>query len=398
MQSFKGRSDKEFFGASICVLRNTGSLIPDYAIGAYNELGSSGLLKLMDPSGLTAGKIDVVSGESRKIRAELREQDRDLTLGASVANVGDVDGDGYDDLVAGVADHSGGIGGALFNHSCAKVYSGATGKLLFKIDVESGDSVRVCALGDVDKDGTPDFACLSVGAPSVLTVVSTKARKPLRTIRAEDKEAWESLALVGDLDGDKVQDLAVGSRDFTLNKHPVGVVRIFSPISGKQVGGGLGDSTWSRIGLTVCRISDFDGDGVDDLAVGGCRDEGGGTDNVVAVRSGRDWHLIELLDFGDGPLGEITSLAPLPDLDGDGKNELIVCAANCSSSHGSEDCCHVVSTGKKTSLAAFEGRIAVVANQNEEHGAITVLASSPFSGQGGEYRGAVRLYELLRDK
>jgi hypothetical protein len=83
-------------------------------------------------------------------------------FGSGVAGLGDVDGDGRDDLAVGAsADDDGGT-----NAGSARVYSGTDGSQLFRFDGDSASDelgFSLCALGDLDGDGGLEFA---VAAPA----------------------------------------------------------------------------------------------------------------------------------------------------------------------------------------------------------------------------------------
>ncbi len=92
------------------------------------------------------------------------EAEGDL-FGFSIASAGDIDGDGYDDLIVGAPGHD---AGAANNISLGKVYlySGFDGSLLGSITGGSaGDALgsSVSAAGDIDSDGLAD---IMIGAPS----------------------------------------------------------------------------------------------------------------------------------------------------------------------------------------------------------------------------------------
>ena len=81
--------------------------------------------------------------------------------GFSVANIGDIDGDGYDDFAVGAPkqDSNGTNSGSVF------VYSGASGAQIHKHDGDAaGDQFgyAVCGVGDVNNNGYVDYA---IGAP-----------------------------------------------------------------------------------------------------------------------------------------------------------------------------------------------------------------------------------------
>src|SRR5690606_26517928 len=88
---------------------------------------------------------------------------------SSVAGIGDVDGDGHSDYVVGWPQAS---PGGLTWAGMAIVYSGRTGAVIHQVfgsipqnwPVSTGDHLgsALAGVGDIDGDGIPDFAC---GAP-----------------------------------------------------------------------------------------------------------------------------------------------------------------------------------------------------------------------------------------
>src|SRR5262245_50647366 len=85
--------------------------------------------------------------------AELQGDSANQRFGTSVAIVGDVDGDGFDDFVVGAPAGSG----------FARVFSGRDRALLFQWNGDPGDSLgaSVSGPGDLDQDG---YADVLVGA------------------------------------------------------------------------------------------------------------------------------------------------------------------------------------------------------------------------------------------
>jgi hypothetical protein len=107
-------------------------------------------------SGPSTGRIYVYSGKDGKPLMTLTGETAGDGFGIGVADAGDVDGDGHDDLVIGAWQHAG--AGKVY------IYSGKTAKLLRAITCRTpGDTFGFDAtnVGDVDGDGTPDFLLTS---------------------------------------------------------------------------------------------------------------------------------------------------------------------------------------------------------------------------------------------
>ncbi len=237
-------------------------------------------------------------------------------FGKSVASLGDLDGDGVGDLVVGARNDDDGGGGNLAERGAVWVlflntdgtvkshqkisdwFGGFTG-ILGNSDL-FGNSVA--SLGDLDGDGVGDLA---VGAP-------------------------------GDADGGGFGNGAV----WVLFLNPDGTVKSHQKISDTQGGftGTLDNA--DLFGWSLASLGDLDGDSVGDLAVGAWFDDDGGTDR------GAVWILFlntdgtvkshqKISDWFGGFTGILDnedlfgfSVASLGDLDGDGVGDLAVGAIN----------------------------------------------------------------------
>ena len=150
--------------------------MPDLVVGAPFQDGDFVSTDVSYGNPQNVGKVYLVDGATHAIFNQLTDPEFDLVqdqhfegeIGASLAAVGDLDGDGMTDIIAGVPHHIGepdakeGILGGK-----ALVFSGETGALLFTLEdpTEEEDGrfgAAVAALGDVDNDGVAD---LLVGVP-----------------------------------------------------------------------------------------------------------------------------------------------------------------------------------------------------------------------------------------
>src|SRR5262249_37645766 len=139
----------------------------------------------------------------------------DDRLGASLDEIGDLDGDGVPDILAGAPglQHPSSPGHV-------RIYSGADGRELLTLTGESapeGFGDVVAGMGDVDGDSVPDVAVAAAGGdlaiPGAVRVFSGASGQILwRAFGNGPQDSFgRSIALLGDIDGDGVRDLAVGA-------------------------------------------------------------------------------------------------------------------------------------------------------------------------------------------
>ncbi len=257
---------------------------------------------------------------------EVASGEPDDDFGSAIANVGDIDGDGVADLGVGApaSDLAGTECGAVY------LYSGRTGALLRLLLGAPGDDLgtSVASAGDVDGDG---FGDVLVGAPQLDMFIAKSGKgyarvysgltgKVLRTHVGLDKADGFGtvVANVGDLDGDGMGDFAVSAPIPLLD-----YVRAFSGRTGGLLQFHISPFAGTFYGTALLGLGDFDGDGLGDYAIGDPYDWWSGwEDSYYWIHSGATGEVLLQLS-GSSPNDRFaSSLASPGDLRGDGKPDL----------------------------------------------------------------------------
>jgi hypothetical protein len=290
-------------------------------------------------------------------------------FGASVAAIGDLDGDGVEDMAVGAPSQTGsGSTGAVFVQfmnangtvkSSQKIANGIGGGPAIAAGDYFGHSVA--SVGDLDGDGVSDLA---VGASKddtdgyISGAVYVLFMNTDGTVKASQKIAsgigggpplvtrdrfGSAVASIGDLDGDEITDLAVGAAgDDTGGSYRGAVYVLFMNASGtvkasqkiaSGIGGGPLLGNYDRFGRSITSLGDVDGDGVSDIAVGAIGDGGQYRGAVHILFMKADGTVKGSQKIGNGvgggpPIGTTdffgTSVAGLGDIDCDGVPDLAV--------------------------------------------------------------------------
>lgn len=238
-----------------------------------------------------------------------------------VASAGDVDRDGFDDVLVGLPLESPRGGGAQWTGR-ASLYSGRDGAILFEFHGERLDQLgwRVAGLGDTDRDGHPDFAIASIAevrglAQGVVRVHSGKDGSLLHTLVGAPNEVRVGWALcgIGDIDGDGCRDVAYSA--IGQDAQSPGRVYIASGRTGlnlRRIDGRNGE----RLGAALANAGDMNRDGVDDLLVSSFNRA------ALQLRSGRDGSLI--FEMSSAVPTFASSFASIADVDADGSRDILV--------------------------------------------------------------------------
>ncbi len=276
LYTFNGDSADDLLGESVSGAGDVdGDGHADLIVGAYGD----------DNNGPASGSARVFSGLDGSILYTFNGDSAFDYLGASVSGAGDVNGDGYADLIVGAYqdDNNGN------NSGSARVFSGVNGSILYTFN---GDSAydrlgfSVSGAGDVNGDG---YADLIVGAPfdnnlsGSARVFSGLDGSMLYTFNGDfvgNAFFGTSVSDAGDVNGDGVADLIVGAQALLSEGLPY--AQVFSGLNGSILYDFFGDSAGDSFGVSVSGAGDVDGDGYDDLIVGATYDDNNGADSGSA--------------------------------------------------------------------------------------------------------------------
>ena len=312
-------SDFELLGYSAAAAGDVNADgIGDYIVGAPGFSSA-------EPPG---GRVVVYSGADHSVLLEFTPETAGF-FGSSVAGMGDVDGDGYDDLVVGAAraDDPGEDAGQVF------AYSGADGSPLWTFDGRhAGDWLgsAVGALGDVNGDGVPDIVVGAQGNGGEAFVLNGDDGSVIHRLRPRpgSGSAYGQFFASGpgDVDADGVPDVLV--TDYNAGEGDLigtGAAYVYSGATGAVI------HAWRGVdfeGLGPGRgVGDVNGDGHADLIIAGyTSSEGASAAGRAYVLSGADGSTIRTItstiendNFGVDALG-------VGDVDGDGQTDFAVTA------------------------------------------------------------------------
>ena len=275
------------------------------------------------------GRITVLDGATGTLLRQADGSRATVRFGSAITSVGDWTADGFADYVVGLP------GGDFPTADCGnlQLFSGQTGNYLRGASgAASGDQLGsvIAAVDDFDGDGLRE---LLAGLPLLgQAKLFDEQFAVLATLTGDASDFYgATVARLGDLDGDGVAEFAVaelGYDSIAPFKLDRGRVLLYSGATLAQIAAIVGLEAGDRFGGSIQGLGDLDGDGVDDFAIGTTSADNVGTDNgQVRVFSGATrltLHTIDGAAAGD-LMGD--SLAALADLDHDGVADFAVSAS-----------------------------------------------------------------------
>ena len=235
--------------------------------------------------------------------AVLQSNQANAQLGFSVASAGDVNGDGYADVLVGAPYYDNGSAdeGAAFVYLGGPGIFDTTNDGLMESNQQSAQmGFSVASAGDVNGDGFSDVivgaryydlplfnagaAMIYLGGPGIFSTTWDA----LLSADQASAQAGYSVAGAGDINGDGYADVVVGAPFFERPGNPVNEGGIFIYLGGDGPFDSSSDSQFhggqinANLGWSVAGAGDVNGDGFADLILGLPNYDSGQVDEGVA--------------------------------------------------------------------------------------------------------------------
>lgn len=281
----------------------------------------------------------------------------EANLGISVAMAGDVNGDGYSDMLAGAHQFDNGQS----NEGVGVLILGTPNGLGLVTFLECNQpgammGFAVAGAGDVDGDGFSDVMAgarlygngqIYEGAAFVFKGSANGVVTANPTIiegNQVDARLGHALSSAGDVNGDGFSDVALGAYQYDKGSNNEGVVMIhYGSANGVSIAPSQtleSDQVEAQLGISVACAGDVNGDGYADL-IAGARyyDKGQNNEGAAFIYQGSKDGLnptpISILESNQGDAWLGSAVAPAGDVNGDGFSDVLV--GSYAFDHGQKD-------------------------------------------------------------
>ena len=319
-----GLNAGDLFGQAVCGIgdRNNDGFA-DFAVGA----------PLSDVMGTDSGSVRVFDGPAGALAFTLTGQVAFDNFGSSITGLGDVNADLLPDLAVGSprADALGADFGVI------TVHEGVTGTILQTLTgIDPGDElgISIADAGDVNMDGVNDLIggahladtqgpFSNSGRVIVWSGADWSVIHSLNGHAAVDLFG-SSVAGIGDINADGHADFVIGARLADDGGIDSGAARVYSGIDATELFVFPGGAAGAELGTAVAGAGDFDGDGIGDIVLGAPRDDSAGVDaGRLLFQSGADGALLLAIDGAEAGATLGASVAGGFDFNLDGLDDVV---------------------------------------------------------------------------
>lgn len=336
-------------------------------------------------------------------------------MGYSVSTAGDVNGDGYSDVIVGAPMYDNGQTdeGAAFVFPGTAAGISLAAKVLQSNQVNAQAGTSVSSAGDVNGDG---FSDVLVGAPyydggqtdegAVFLYLGSAAglnTNPAKILEINQIEAnfGISVAMAGDVNGDGRSDILVGAHRYDNGQLNEGAAFLYYG-NAASVGAGAvtleANQAGAMMGYSVASAGDLTGDGYSDVMVGArLYSNGQAYEGAVFIYKGSASGLIK-----DNPLrlesNQVDarfghSLAAAGDVNGDQVADIIVGAYLYDSTHVNQGAAFLY-FGTASSKMPVSGRTMITLPQREAQFGWAVAGAGDVNGDGfSDFMVGARYYD-----
>jgi hypothetical protein len=370
----------------------------DVIVGAYNYDNP------IDGEGSAFVYHGSAAGISTIANAVTKSNQQGARMGYSVASAGDVNGDGYSDVIVGATGYDNGENqeGAVFiYHGSATGISTTSVTLIEGNQASAAMGISVGSAGDVNGDGYSDVivgayqydngetnegaAFLYHGSATGITITAA-AMLECNQVNAQ---MGQSVASAGDVNGDGYSDVIVGAWQYDNGETDEGAAFTYhgsaTGINSTATAMIESNQADASMGYSVAGAGDVNGDGYSDIIIGASGYDNGETDEGAAFiyhgsATGISTTAAAILESNQSSAQMGRSVAGAGDVNGDGYSDVIVGAYgydNGESNEGAAFIYHGTATGiLTTAIVMIEG------NQTNASLGTSVAGAGDINGDG----------------